>query len=242
MSGTKQELMSTLQDIRHAHDVRLQAANARKPESVVLEGLPDLRSGRVHEVEGPLRSSFALSILRHTRTWALWVSDVSVEVLRQRALDGMPDGSRFGCIRTGSRDETLWAAEQALRCPGMDAVVFDIQRGPDLFESRRLQVAAQAGGGIGLALIARQCQSSACDTRWFCSRSDDPDHDWQWALTKARRSPPQAWRIQSRPSPAHSHPADLLPSPLPHLHDTPTFQTTPLASLPTASAGPVGAP
>jgi protein ImuA len=70
-------------------------------------------------------------------------------------------------------DDALWAAEEALRCPAVACVVTEIgdrRRGIDLTESRRLALAAEAGGAIGLLLRpdAREISPTAV-TRWRIS-------------------------------------------------------------------------
>lgn len=64
--------------------------------------------------------------------------------------------------------ERLWAMDAALRCPGVAAVVGD-GSGIDLAGTRRLQLAAESGGGVGL--LARppseRWELSAATTRWL---------------------------------------------------------------------------
>lgn len=65
----------------------------------------------------------------------------------------------------------VWAADGALRCPSVAAVVVD-GRGLRMPAARRLQLAAEAGGGLGL--IARPAdevrEPSAAATRWRVRR------------------------------------------------------------------------
>lgn len=68
-----------------------------------------------------------------------------------------------------ARDErgALWAFEAALRTPGVACVVAELER-LDLKASRRLQLAAEAGGGMGLVLRPSlpDTAPSAALTRW----------------------------------------------------------------------------
>ena len=43
-----------------------------------------------------------------------------------------------------------------MRMPGARCVVTELDEGPDLRESRRMQIAAEQGGSLGIILIAGQ--------------------------------------------------------------------------------------
>ncbi len=54
-------------------------------------------------------------------------------------------------VRTGQQRDQLWAVDQALRCPAVAAVWAPLQQ-LDEHDFRRLQLAAEAGGGLGLLI------------------------------------------------------------------------------------------
>jgi hypothetical protein len=58
---------------------------------------------------------------------------------------------RLLVIRTPRTADALWVCEQALRCHAVAAVVLPI-RTVDAYASRRLQLAAETGGGLGFLL------------------------------------------------------------------------------------------
>jgi len=98
--------------------------------------------------------------------------------------------------------DALWAAEEGLRCPAIAAVLV-MNATPDLTAARRLQLAAETGGGIGL-LLRDDDESpgpTAALTRWRLSaraaESDSPHHmgepGWEIALLRARGGRPGAW-------------------------------------------------
>jgi len=58
---------------------------------------------------------------------------------------------RLLVIRTKRNVDALWVCEQVLRCQAVAAVVLPI-RAMDAYVSRRLQLAAEAGGGLGFLL------------------------------------------------------------------------------------------
>jgi hypothetical protein len=63
---------------------------------------------------------------------------------------GVPLGQLL-VVRTTRLADALWVAEQALRCRAVGAVVAPL-RTLDAHASRRLQLAAEAGGGVGLLI------------------------------------------------------------------------------------------
>ena len=65
----------------------------------------------------------------------------------------------------------LWAAEEGLKSGAVSAVVMEVDRPLALTPSRRLQLAAEIGGGVGFALGAGTTPSgmimpNAITTRW----------------------------------------------------------------------------
>jgi protein ImuA len=93
--------------------------------------------------------------------------------------------------------EGVWAADAALRCHGM-VVVSDGSR-LDMAGSRRLQLAAEAGGSIGLIARppAERKSLSAATTRWTVSRVLS-DAGPRWLVRLARcKAGQSAWGRQS---------------------------------------------
>jgi protein ImuA len=60
---------------------------------------------------------------------------------------------RLLIVRIHRRADTLWALEQALRCPAVAAAVASVGK-LEPIEARRLQLAAETGGGVLLLLAA----------------------------------------------------------------------------------------
>ena len=98
-------------------------------------------------------------------------------------------------------DERVWAADLALRCPFVAAVVMDGSR-LTMAESRRLQLAAATGGGLGL--IARpsweQSELSAAHTRWLVRSlpSDLLEARWTVDLVRCKGVQPTAMENSRR--------------------------------------------
>lgn len=115
--------------------------------------------------DAPAAAAFALALALQARAARgggalVWI----VEDMSAREF-GLPYGrglaaagadmSRFALVRVRRPRETLWAMEEALKSPACAAVVAESFIGARLYgltASRRLQLAARRGGGLGLLL------------------------------------------------------------------------------------------
>lgn len=135
-------------------------------------GLP---AGALHELRGPaagaLAAAFARRFLEH-RGALVWIQSER-DAARRGALYG-PGLAAFGIapqrlllVRCRDGREVLWSFEEALRCPGVACAVAEADR-LDLLASRRLQLAAEGGGGAGLLLgdDSEDLGPCAALTRW----------------------------------------------------------------------------
>ena len=103
--------------------------------------------------------------------------------------------------------DALWAMEEGLKTPGLAAVVAELLDGAaaDLTASRRLSLAAQAGGGLGLIVAHRGAPGpSAAVTRWRAGAATGPPDRHgglgppavALTLTRNRRGPCGAFTIE----------------------------------------------
>ncbi|HYE50364.1 MAG TPA: hypothetical protein VEB20_12290 [Azospirillaceae bacterium] len=164
---------------------RLEGIGGGDGTAVAPLGVPDLDRhlpggglplGAVHEVVGPdprldagAATGFAAVLLGRLsagRGPVLWVArgrDLYAPGLAALGLDT----DRLILVRADGDADALWAMEEALRCAAVGAVLGEAGE-PDLAASRRLQLAAEAGGvpGLLLRLGPRRVGTSACVTRW----------------------------------------------------------------------------
>ncbi|MDB5381985.1 MAG: hypothetical protein JWO26_1617, partial [Rhodospirillales bacterium] len=126
-----------------------------------------------------------------------------------------PGLARFGLrpehlvfVHAGSAQDGLWAMEESLRCPGIGGALLEL-REIDLTAARRLQLAAESGGPIGLLLRgdAETGQASPALTRWRVSpiagtgaAHDLGDPGWRLDLLRCRGGKPQSWETRWRAS------------------------------------------
>lgn len=148
-----------------------------------------LQRGGIHDVVGdlPAITGFLAALLGRQKAIArlLWITpyaDLFAPGLSQLGLDH----KRLVVAAARRDDDRLWAAEEGLREASINAVVAEIEDA-DLTETKRLQLAAEASGGIGF-LIRRRRQASAALTRWLVepARSHDGRATWQVTLERCR--------------------------------------------------------
>ena len=161
---------------------------------------------------GAAADSFAVMVAAKTSGSIVWIGRArAVGTLTPMALCEFFDPARVLLTEGSSRKEVLWAAEQVLRSKGAGLTVIQLAIGPDLIESRRLQLAAEQGGGLGLILIERSAQSSAAQTRWHCqalptarvananaanANAANDCGKWMWELTKNKSGNIGRWVVK----------------------------------------------
>ena len=96
--------------------------------------------------------------------------------------------------------EALWAMEEALRCPALGAAVLmaGSGQGLDLTATRRLHLAAEAGGVFGLLLRPDGAAgASAARTRWHIAPlASDAAPRWRLTLLRQRGGAPAGpWNV-----------------------------------------------
>ena len=155
-----------------------------------------LARGRVHELQGDSNDIFALVAASCLECPIFWIGlGKDISTLAPTGIEKFLDPARIVLVEGVSRLEVLWASEQALRSIRMGCVVIELNSGPGLKESRRLQVASEEGGTLGFVLVGGRVQTSAAETRWKCSAINDRHMAWQWECTKNRRGRLGTWRV-----------------------------------------------
>ncbi|MCI0431018.1 MAG: hypothetical protein L0210_10805 [Rhodospirillales bacterium] len=191
-------------------------------------GLPELDAalpegglplGAVHEliaadaedgaVYGLAAHWLGLAQRREAGKWVLWCGSTNrlyAPGLRSAGLDP----SRLVTVRTHRDEDVLWVLEEALRCRDLAGAVAEID-GLSLAQSRRLQLAAEAGG---LGFLLRRARvaggeglgASAAVTRWRIAAlpSTGPARGvlgsprWRLDLMRCRGGRPASWIVEGR--------------------------------------------
>lgn len=190
----------------------LQASAAVQPfaEAFPLKQFP---LGCVHEFICPGKESFSastafvagtLSSLHLNKGSIIWVSNTLTMF--------PPSFTSFGVspqqiifIHLPKQKDILYAAEEALRCEGLSAVIADISE-LSFKQSRRLQLATEQSNVTGFVLRNKPkfINTTACVTRWNITPSPSTSHQnipgigfpaWNVHLQKVRNGTPQSWKV-----------------------------------------------
>lgn len=137
----------------------------------------------------------------------LWIArrpDLNAAGLAELGLEP----ARLLVVNAPRRADALWAFEEALRNPALAGAVAEIDD-VDLTQSRRLQLAAEAGRTTALLLRppSELALASAARTRWHVSAepagtaatsADGAARRWLLRLARAQGGGPGEWRVEHR--------------------------------------------
>lgn len=160
---------------------------------------------RTHEVFGAGARAFAAMVAGTAgapgKEAVLWAREArDRRRLNPLGLAEFVDPSRILLAECERPLDVLWTMEEALRLGPAGVVIAELSSPPDLKVSRRLQLAAEAGGVIGLCLVDDTPVTNAAETRWFCAPSpgvDEADSTrWRLSLIKNKRGTLGAWEIE----------------------------------------------
>jgi protein ImuA len=109
-------------------------------------------------------------------------------------------------ISLGKDQDTLWVMEEALKCPGLTAVVCEL-RDMDFKQSRRFQLAVEHSRVTGFVMrnAAHKPGSTACAARWQVTPLPSADLNglpgvgfmrWQVDLLKVRNGQTGSWILE----------------------------------------------
>lgn len=149
-----------------------------------------LTVGAVHEFLGGAASALAAVIAGRLSGTVLWCLDVTCrEEPYGPGLAALGlDPSRLVLARCRDAKEMLWVMEEGLRSTAPAAVIAEPETDIGLIESRRLQLAAEAGRTIGMVLRERGGEGclapSAVASRWRVD--SDPCGGWRLVLRRCR--------------------------------------------------------
>jgi protein ImuA len=111
------------------------------------------------------------------------------------------DPKQLLVAQTMRQIDVLAAAEEALRSGHIALVVIELSARIGLTEGRRLQLAAQEGGAMGLCLLSEDMGSNAAQTRWRCTPVFDPDAATadstlqNWEIIKNKSGTLRNWNV-----------------------------------------------
>lgn len=190
---------ATMADLR-AQIAAIERGGAPRRQVVAL-GLPDLEAvlpegglacGAVHEAMGAAAGGFAAMVAARAAGPVLWCRDID-----DRAMLYGPGLEAYGLAPARAivahcrgRTDLLWAMEEGLRTQGLAAVIGEPTGTIDLTASRRLQLAAEIGGGLGIVInMQGGFAASALESRWRIDAAPAGDTirpRWKVVLERSR--------------------------------------------------------
>jgi protein ImuA len=188
----------------------LAGSAAPTPAVVALAGEAGVARGRVHELCGRGRRVLAAMLAGRLEGPVLWaVAAWDRDALHPPGLAALLDPGRVIVAACPRAADLLWTAEEGLRSGALAAVVADLAGPPPLTPVRRLQLAAEAGGGrvTGFLLTPGTGGAAGVESRWRM----EPEAGGGWRLDRmrARMAPPAAWRL----APARGGALAIAPAP-----------------------------
>ncbi len=162
-----------------------------------------LARGALHEVlaaDPGAAAAFCALVLARAVGCVVWIG---------AAPDAWPPGlSAFGLdpadlllVRAARPVDALWAFEEALRSPAVAGALLSVAgAAPGMVAGRRLQLAAEAGGGVGLLLLpdAPDVALTPARTRWRVGAAAADDRErpcWDLTLLRCGGGRPGAWPV-----------------------------------------------
>ncbi len=169
----------------------------------------------LREAEMPAASGFALALAVRCPGPVVWVAE-DMGLIESGAPygPGLDDlglaPERLTTVTVTRSSELLWAAEEALGCHGIGAVVGESRSAHvDLTATRRLSLAASRCGGLALLVRSQASpEASAAATRWIVKAAPSDAGAGRAAgigpgpprfaltLTRNRRGPPGSWVLE----------------------------------------------
>lgn len=144
------------------------------------------------------------------------------------------DLSRVVFVRPESMADAIWATDQALRTSAVSAVVAELPQIDDR-SARRLQLAAERGGGVGLFLrpVSARRGPSWAEIQWVVRPANNPQHPPRRTAVRrtSQSAKGSAERFASRPVTSESRPVRRISQSVDSLLEQPVESFTPRSAV-----------
>ncbi len=189
-------------------------------------GPPALAEARAHEVAGDAAAAFAALMAGARSGPVVWIEAPRREGrLDPYGLSAFLDPDRLILIDAPSGKDVFWAMEEVLRSGAAPSVIGAAGQAADLTQSRRLQLAAEAGAAaaekgpapLAILIAPEGVRSPAAETRWRARSAPSWAEGrarprWIWDLLKNKRGPLGAWLVEAATVSPALRDADGAPS------------------------------
>ena len=185
----------TAEKLRHALAARRPSRTSVRSVRTGITALDDagadegFRGGAVHELLWRSACPTTLMLLLAEAAQAggggiAWLDPDRELYLPAVAAAGI-DLHRLILLRCTDRKQQLWALAECLRCRSVSATVAAVDRLSQI-EARRLQLAAECGGGIGILMRPYRTANAdyyAAASRWLIEPAAGDDLTQRWSVT-----------------------------------------------------------
>jgi len=194
MEGPVVQVTTNIDDLRRALEIRHGPRACRRSFRTGLDSLDEIapggafQNGAVHELLWTRKFTYPTSIAlllakaAQKRGGAIAWNDPARELHLPALSAAGIDLRHLILLRCANRNDQLWAIAECLRCRGMSATVTLIERLSQI-EARRLQLAAEQGGGVGLFMRPYASGISnyyAAATRWLIQPAPGNGESQRW--------------------------------------------------------------
>lgn len=182
-------------------DTLLSRAPLKEAPALRLTGGIRLTEGRVHEICGRARRSFAVQLAGAAAGPVIWIGPPGAAGLNPDGIAPFCDPARLLFVAARREIDRLWALEETLRAGAVALAVADLTEPPALTPVRRLQLAAEAGTRrdarpSGLILTPGAGGAAGVESRWRVEPHHAPTRTlWRAERVRARMAPPEAWDL-----------------------------------------------
>jgi len=181
-----------------------------RPPLVLADGIA-FRPGRVHELCGRSRRVLAAMICGLAAGPVIWGQSAwQRDRLYPPGMVPFCDPGQILVARGHKPVDLLWTVEESLRSGAVAVAIAELQDPPGLTPVRRLQLAAEAGGGraIGLLLTPGSGGAPGVESRWQIEPA--PGGGWHAHRLRARMEPEARLHLHRGPDGAFlTRPAGL---------------------------------
>lgn len=160
-------------------------------------GRLSLARGRVHEVCGPARLTLAALMAAGMEGPVFWLRlGWERGQVHGPGLAQIMDPGRVTFVEVERAQDLLWTMEEVLRAGVVPLVMAEVAGPVGLTPVRRMQLAAEAGGGRALGLLlSPEGGSAGVESRWHMNPEHGAREGWRLTRQRARDGGVAHWPV-----------------------------------------------
>ena len=170
--------------------------------SINFVGHLHLSSGKIHEIYGNSRTTFALIVAQKMQGHIFWIrTETNPNLLNADGIMDFINPGRLTFINVKTFNDILWSMEETLRAGCIPLVISDLPEIPDFTTVRRLHLALKSRINsdkicLGLLLTPQQGGVRGVESRWqFNANHTQFDTAWLLECSKAKNIKLGRWKV-----------------------------------------------